>query len=38
MSARPRRMSELNDEPAQTVPIPEATSFFILGQKNRSDS
>lgn len=35
VSARPRRMSELKEEPTQIIPIPEGTSFFILSQTNR---
>lgn len=37
VSARPRRMSELKEEPTQIVPIPEGSSFFILSQGNRLD-
>ncbi|XP_055713319.1 muscle calcium channel subunit alpha-1-like isoform X3 [Phlebotomus papatasi] len=35
VSARPRRMSELNQMPNQTQPIPPASSFFIFSQTNR---
>lgn len=35
VSARPRRMSELKEEPTQIIPIPEGTSFFIMSQTNR---
>lgn len=35
VSARPRRMSELKEEPTQIIPIPEGTSFYVLSQTNR---
>ncbi|XP_037051066.1 muscle calcium channel subunit alpha-1 isoform X2 [Bradysia coprophila] len=34
-SARPRRMSEVNSEPTQILPIPPARSFFIFSQTSR---
>lgn len=37
LSARPRRMSEIQDPPQPILPIPEGTSFFILSQGNRCD-
>lgn len=35
ISARPRRMSEINNPPTQIMPIPPASSFFIFSQNNR---
>ncbi|XP_037925278.1 muscle calcium channel subunit alpha-1 isoform X4 [Hermetia illucens] len=35
ISARPRRMSEVNNEPTKILPIPPASSFFIMSQTNR---
>lgn len=35
VSARPRRMSEVKDEPQPIIPIPEGSAFFFLSQTNR---
>lgn len=37
VSARPRRMSEVQDPPQPILPIPEGSSYFILSQNNRCD-
>ena len=34
-TARPRRMSEINNAPTQIMPIPPASSFFIFSPTNR---
>lgn len=34
VSARPRRMSEIQDPPTPILPIPEGSSFFCLSQGN----
>lgn len=38
VSARPRRMSEVKDEPEPILPIPEGSSYFIMSQTNRCGS
>lgn len=38
ISARPRRMSELNNAPTQIMPIPPASSFFIFSETNRFET
>lgn len=35
VSARPRRMSELNKGGTKTVPIPQESSFFVFCSTNR---
>lgn len=35
ISARPRRISELNNPPTQIIPIPPASSFIVFSQTNR---
>ncbi|XP_059609825.1 muscle calcium channel subunit alpha-1 isoform X5 [Phlebotomus argentipes] len=35
VSARPRRISDINQMPNQTQPIPPASAFFIFSQRNR---
>ncbi|XP_055922391.1 voltage-dependent calcium channel type D subunit alpha-1 isoform X4 [Eupeodes corollae] len=35
VSARPRRISDLNNAPTKILPIPPGSSFFIMSQTNR---